>query len=319
MPNYKIFQDNADSARIKIYGDMDGTATPLSLDASGYLKVVGDMTLTSGDQVTVVNTSGHPLYVRPVSGASGAAWFIKQTGGDTFDVVQRSGVSGAAWFVKQTDGGTFDVVQRSGVSGAAWFVKQTDGGTFDVIQRSGVSGAAWFVKQTDGGTFDVVQRSGVSGAAWFVKQTDGDTFDVVQRSGVSGAAWFVKPTDAAEFKVKINSRATVDSGPVNFVASGDSTIVSSVWSVLGYESWTLAVKYQSGTSGASGLRLKLQSSAIEDGSGIDWHDEADYVDISSGAWDYFTTTQLLKYVRINCNNPVASGRGTIKLYFQAQE
>lgn len=131
MPNYKIFQDYADSLRTKIYGiDESGSTTPLLTNASGKLDVVGNVefsgqvsgtvtvsgevsgtvTVSSGVEVSgIVNTSGNALYVRgaivdsgPVSsGISG----------------QDSGVFGGAyWDVLGYRSWTF-AVKYSGDSG----------------------------------------------------------------------------------------------------------------------------------------------------------------------------------------------------------
>jgi len=121
VPNYKIFQDSADSLRTKIYGVTSGGAVqPLLTTADGKMQVQGAITIDSGDVVTVVNKSGNPLWVRNDSG--GSIW-VKNDSGDALYVVNNSGDpfwvkndSGDALYVKNTSGSQVFVKNDSGDS-----------------------------------------------------------------------------------------------------------------------------------------------------------------------------------------------------------
>ena len=61
MPNFKIIQDVADEARVKIYGSQD---TALNTDSSGNLVVTATATglvVTTGDQGLLVTSTGLPV------------------------------------------------------------------------------------------------------------------------------------------------------------------------------------------------------------------------------------------------------------------
>ncbi|MBC7075958.1 MAG: hypothetical protein H5T98_07800 [Syntrophomonadaceae bacterium] len=58
MPNYKIFQDEADRLRVKIYGSEN---VPLKTDADGSLSVTGIMEITSSDVLAVCQTEAVPI------------------------------------------------------------------------------------------------------------------------------------------------------------------------------------------------------------------------------------------------------------------
>lgn len=247
MPNFKIFQDNAESAKVKVYADQSGTASSLNVDSNGYLLVTGSLDIASGDVITVTNTSGTALYVRPAEGASGAAWYVTQS---------------------------------QGTSGNAWFIQPTASGKFSVIGTD--SGAPVFVTQV----------SGSSGNAWFIKQPSGEVLDI-----------------------QIASRTTASTGPDAIVVSGSGTVSFGYEDVLGYNAWTLSVK---NISGSGSVNVKLQYSAISGGSGGDWTDDAPYAELAVGSWQYLTTTNLARYVRLTCENTNTSDN-TLNVYFQAQQ
>lgn len=121
--------------------------------------------------------------------------------------------------------------------------------------------------------------------------------------------------------VILNGHTIVDSGPVlttiNSGAAGESGAVSGEsYDVLGYTSWTLAVKY----SGASGDQVSviLQTCALSGAAAAD----ADYVFDSSGnfanqSWNFFTAGITPRYARLYYVD-TGSASGALLTYFQAQ-
>jgi hypothetical protein len=108
----------------------------------------------------------------------------------------------------------------------------------------------------------------------------------------------------------------VDSGPVLTHISGSTSGVLSggVWDVLGYNSWTMAVKY-SGASGAQ-MNVKLQMAAVS--GATDFIDEGGYVSYSGTNWNFFTTTYHVRYARMYYNYTGTTDSGNLLLYFQAE-
>jgi len=106
-----------------------------------------------------------------------------------------------------------------------------------------------------------------------------------------------------------NCRNTVDSGPISAPWSGSSSgTADGVWDVLGYNGWTLAVKF-SGTSGEA-VSAKLQMSVIGSGEST-WVDQQPYADFSGTSWNYYTTNYHVRYARIFGQNTSATDSGAL--------
>lgn len=245
MPNYKIFQDFADSLRVKIYGvDESNNTTPLLTDASGKMSVTGNVEVSGQVSGTVDIGSG-------TVGISGQVSGIVDIGSGSVEISgQVSGI---------VDIGSGSVEISGQVSGTV------DIGSGTVKVDSGVE---------------------VSGIV-----------------NTSGAPLFVRG-------------AIVDSGPVSSGISGQisGAFGGEYWDVLGYRSWTFAVKY-SGASGAN-VTSRLQISAT--GSGADWINVDPSASNYSGiTWNLFATTYQLRYARIYFIND-SGAEGDMQLYFQSE-
>ncbi|MDD3893899.1 MAG: polymer-forming cytoskeletal protein [Syntrophomonadaceae bacterium] len=289
MPNYKIFQDFADSLRVKIYGvDESNNTTPLLTDASGKMSVTGNVEVSGQVSGTVDIGSG-------TVGISGQVSGIVDIGSGSVEISgQVSGIvdigSGSVEISGQVSG-------TVGISGQVSGIVDIGSGSVEISgQVSGIvdigSGSVEISGQVSG-TVDI--GSGT------VKVDSG-----VEVSGIvntSGAPLFVRG-------------AIVDSGPVSSGISGQisGAFGGEYWDVLGYRSWTFAVKY-SGASGAN-VTSRLQISAT--GSGADWINVDPSASNYSGiTWNLFATTYQLRYARIYFIND-SGAEGDMQLYFQSE-
>ena len=136
--------------------------------------------------------------------------------------------------------------------------------------------------------------------------------------GVSGSVAISGPVEISEtVGVFLSGREALDSGPLMDRTSGlDSGPLSGVWDVLGYNSWTLAVKY-SGLSGEQ-VAVKLQMAVV---SGDDnWVDDGDYVAFSgtNAYWIFRTPTYHVRYARLYAVNTSDTASGDFLIYMQAE-
>jgi hypothetical protein len=282
MPNYKIFQDYPDSARVRVYGsDNNGNTRSFRTDSSGRLDIFSDsgtpvyiaqasgtvfnvsgslnVVITSGDVISVVNTSGTALYVRTVSGDPLAA------SGYTFNS------SGDALYVRTVSG---DPLAASG------YVFNSSG---DALYVRSVSGTA-------------IAASG------FVFNASGAPLYVVSTSG--------NPAYTSLYSVK-----TTFSGPLSgAVTAGSSGVLGgNEWPVLGYNSPSFVVKY-SGASGAQ-LSVRMQDAAIS-GNANYFNDDGTY-DFGTATWNVLSPTYKLRFSRVYYTFS-GTGTGTLLLYFQSE-
>ncbi|MDT3698278.1 MAG: hypothetical protein RO469_02525, partial [Thermincola sp.] len=143
-------------------------------------------------------------------------------------------------------------------------------------------------------------------------------------AGISGSVAVSGPIEitssgilAISGAVILSGHTIVDSGPLTADVLPDSSgEISGTFDVLGYSSWTLAVKY-SGTSGDA-VHVVLQKSAVSGGDASG----GDYIFDSSGTfanqnWLFLTTDVTPRYARLYYINPGA-GSGTLYQTFQAQ-
>ena len=111
--------------------------------------------------------------------------------------------------------------------------------------------------------------------------------------------------------------AIVDSGPVSSGISGQDSGVfgEAYWDVLGYRSWTFAVKYSGDSGDFVSARLQISPTA----SGSDWVNVDPSPAYYSGTtlWNLFTTTYQLRYARAYYVND-SGASGAMALYFQAE-
>jgi len=117
--------------------------------------------------------------------------------------------------------------------------------------------------------------------------------------------------------VFLSGRGTLDSGPLFDRTSGsDSGALSGVWDVLGFNGWTLAVKY-SGTSGDQ-VSVKLQMAAISGAN--NWVDDGGYVAFSgtNAYWIFRTPTYHVRYARLYAKNESATASGDFLVYMQGE-
>jgi hypothetical protein len=306
MPNYKIFQDFPDSLRVKIYGsDSTGTLNSLRTDTSGRLDVFSDsgtpvyvaqasgtvfnvsgdlnVTITSGDVITVVNTSGNALYVRTVSGdplvvsgyafnSSGDPLYVRTVSGDTI----------------ATSGYAFNS------SGDPLYVRTVSG---DTIATSGYAFNS-------------------SGDPLYVRTVSGDT---IATSGYafnsSGAPLYVVSTSGNPSYVELHSVNTTFSGPVTtaVTAGGSGAVGGNEWPVLGYNSPSFVVKY-SGVSGAQ-VRIRMQDAAVS-GDANYFNDDGTY-NFSGTTWQVLSPTYKLRFSRVYYAFSGTVG-GDLLLYFQSE-
>ena len=259
MPNYKMFQDYADSLRVRIYGaDDSNNIVPLLTDASGKMDVVG-----------TVGVSG----AVEISGNVGVSGTVAVSG--------NVGVSGTV--------GVSGAVEISGNVGIS--------GTVAVSGNVGVSGTVGV-----SGAVEISGNVGVSGT--------------VAVSGTVDTSGWIFNSGGTPLYVNLYTRNTVDSGPISAPWSGSSSgTADGVWDVLGYNGWTLAVKF-SGTSGEA-VSAKLQMSVIGSGEST-WVDQQPYADFSGTSWNYYTTNYHVRYARIFGQNTSATDSGALLVYLQAE-
>ncbi|MGE5396232.1 MAG: DUF6385 domain-containing protein [Chitinophagales bacterium] len=171
MPNYKVFQDTADSMRVKIFGvDDSGATTPLLTDASGRMEVAGNFDI-SGQVSGTVTVSGQVSGIVDIGSGS-----VKITSG--VEVSGNVAVSGTVSVSGAVDIGSGSVKVTSGVEVS---------GNVAVSGTVSVSGAvdigSGSVKITSG-----VEVSGIantSGTALYVRGAIIDSGPV--SSGISGS------------------------------------------------------------------------------------------------------------------------------------
>jgi len=204
MPNYKIFQDNPEQAKIKIYGsDIAGDVQPLLTSTSGIMAMSG-----------IVGVSGPVAVSGPIE--------ITSSGILAISGAVTAGISGSV-----------------AVSGP---IEITSSGIL------AISGAV---------------TAGISGSVAVSGPIEITSSGIL---AISGA-------------VILSGHTIVDSGPLTADVLPDSSgEISGTFDVLGYSSWTLAVKY-SGTSGDA-VHVVLQKSAVSGGDASG----GDYIFDSSGTF-----------------------------------
>ncbi len=194
-------------------------------------------------------------------------------------------------------------VEVSGIVGVSGSVAIS--GPVDVSGVVGISGP--------------VEISGVVGVSGSVAVSGPvDVSGVVGISGpveVSGTV-IVQNTSGSPLYVNIFARNTVDSGPILTPVSGGTSgaLNGGIWDVLGYNSWTLAVKY----SGASGelMNVKLQMAAVSGDE--NFVDDAAFVNYSGRTWHFFTPNYHVRYARMYYQFSGTSDDGNLLLQFQGE-
>lgn len=246
------------------------------------VKVYG--TDSGGDLTPFKTTDSGSLYVSPYSGAVFAfSGTVDLNSGDIVTVVNSGDIP-------------LYVRGWSGASGYPVFVQPAADTTF------AVSGA--ITQAIDSGSIITVVNSG--NLALFVRGYSGD----------SGEPVFVAPGSGATFNMNVYSHNYLDSGlPAQHMAPGSSGTDGNVWEVIGYNSWTLAVKY-SGVSGEAAA-VKLQMSPI--GSGSDaWLDDGVAKDFSAGNWVYVTPNYHVRYARLWFIDQATTDSGDFLVWFQGE-
>jgi len=283
LPNYKTFQDYADSLRVRVYGaDSSGTVSSILTDASGKMNITGDVGVSGNVGVSgTVAVSGN-VGVSGTVGVSGAVEISGNVGvSGTVAVSGNVGVSGTV--------GVSGAVEISGNVGVS--------GTVAVSGNVGVSGTVGV-----SGAVEISGNVGVSGT--------------VAISGTVDTSGWVSNSGALPLYVNLYARNTVDSGPVTAPWSGSSSgTADGVWDVLGYNSWTLAVQF-SGTSGEA-VSAKLQMSVIGSGEST-WVDQDVYKNFSGTSWNFYTTNYHVRYARMWGQNTSTTDSGALLVYFQAE-
>jgi hypothetical protein len=325
LPNYKVFQDFADALRTKIFGvDSNNNTRPIRTDSSGRLEV--QSTISGPVEVSgVVGVSGSVAISGPVevSGVVGVSGSVAISG-----PVEVSGVVGVSGSVAISG-----PVEVSGVVGVSGSVAVS--GPVEVSGVVGVSGSVAISGPVEvsgvvgvSGSVAVsgpVEVSGVVGVSGSVAVSG--PVEVSGVVGVSGSVAISGPVDVSgtvtvqntsgsPLYVNLFSRNSVDSGPVlTHINGGTSGAFSGgIWDVLGYNSWTIAVKY-SGDSGEL-MNVKLQLAAI---SGDDnFVDDGDYVNYSGRTWNFFAPNYHVRYARMYYQFSGTSDSGNLLLYFQGE-
>ncbi len=139
MPNFKIFQDSPDQARIKIYGaDSTGAAQALLTSTSGVMSTSGIVGVSGA-----VGISGSVA----VSGAVGISGSVAVSGAvgisGSVAVSGAVAVSGPLQIMPDTSGevsGTFDILSYSSWILAVEYSGTSGDGVHVVLQKSAVSG-----------------------------------------------------------------------------------------------------------------------------------------------------------------------------------
>lgn len=162
MPNYKIFQDSADQARVKIYGaDSTGSVQPLLTSTSGVMSMSGIVGVSGNVGVSGSVTAG-------ISGSVAVSGPIEITSSGTLPISGTVtaaisgdvGVSGNVTLIGHSivDSGplTADVTPTSSgeVSGA-----------FDVLSYNSWTLAVEYSGASGDGVHIVLQKAAVSGAS----------------------------------------------------------------------------------------------------------------------------------------------------------
>jgi len=203
MPNYKIFQDNPEQARIKIYGsDGTGDVQPLLTSSSGVMSMSGVVGVSGAVGISgsvTAGISGSVAVSGPIEITSSSA--IGISGAVTAGISGAVGISGSV-----AVSGPIEITSSSaiGISGAV---------------TAGISGSV-----AVSGPIEITSSSaiGISGAV---------------TAGISGAVGISGSVAISGHSIVDSGPASADILPST---SGE---VSGTFDVLGYSSWTLAIEY----------------------------------------------------------------------------
>ncbi|MEA1961525.1 MAG: hypothetical protein U9N81_09695, partial [Bacillota bacterium] len=175
----------------------------------------------------------------------------------------------------------------------------------DVSGTVGVSGSV-----AVSGPVDVSGTVGVSGSV-----AVSGPVDVSGTVAVSGSV-FVENSGGNPLYVNLYSRNTLDSGPVSGgPMNGDTHSGLTVWDVLGYNSWTLAVKWSGYTGSGAQWHTKLQVAAVS--GDANFIDDDGTKNFSGTSWNFFTPNYHVRYARIYVSGNAAAS-GTLYQYLQAE-
>ncbi len=184
MPNFKIFQDSPDQARIKIYGaDNTGAAQPLLTSTSGVISTSGVVGVSGNVGVSGSVTAG-------ISGAVGISGSVAVSGNVGVSGSVTAGISGAVGI-----SGSVAVSGNVGVSGSVTAGISGAVGISGTVALSGHSVvdsgplSADVTPSTSGavsGTFDVLSYSSWVLAVEYSGASGDGVHVVLQKSAVSG-------------------------------------------------------------------------------------------------------------------------------------
>ena len=177
MPNYKIFQDNADSLLTKVYGvDSSGVSQALLTSASGRLDVIGSVAVSGPVEISgTVGVSGSVAVSGPVeiSGTVGVSGNVAVSG--PVEVSGNVTVSGHTIL----DSGPTAITINSGGDGESGEVI----GSYDVLSYSSWTLAVKYSGSSGDLVSVALQVSALSGGA----ATDADYVTDSIKTFVSGS------------------------------------------------------------------------------------------------------------------------------------
>jgi len=303
--NYKIFQDNPDQARTKIYGSNN---VALSTDSSGRLTVTAPgegLSITAPANGLTITAPASGLSITPPSGGlsitppSGGLSITSPANGLTV-TAPASGLSitppAGGLSITPPTGGLSITPPTGGLS-----VTSPANGLTVTAPASGLS-----ITPPTGGLSITPPSGGLS----VTSPTNGLTV-TAPASGLS----ITPPTDGLLITSTglATALATTDVSATraNFTDTGGTP--DTTYTVLGVKTWTFGVVNAALATNAQAL-VKLQMSA----DGSTWNDEVANTTISQNSMQTFVSSIFLKYARVYYAAVNASSAVTLRIYLQGQ-
>lgn len=216
--------------------------------------------------------------------------------------------------------GTTTALQMESGALAVGLYGQQSGSATSLQMESGALAVGLYASQS-GTVSSLEMESGALSVGLFAEQS-GTVSSLQMESGALAVGLYALQSGTVTslqmesgMLVVTQAASTMDSGPayINFTSGADSG--TTIWTVLDYSEWTLAVSKQSG-DGSGQVRLELSAT----GSGGDWYAEnGSFETITSGSWKYYVAQTYLKYARIAVQESTNSGNVGLRWYFQGRK
>jgi len=189
VPNYKIFQDIPENARVKVYASQSGAATALKMDSGGL--ITAPYAESSGAMVPLRSDSGG-LVVKLYASQSGAITALQMASGALIvssDIITMDSGTGVAFAAGSSGSGT-----------TVWNVLEYKDWTYAVKKSGGA------------GTVDVKLQISADGTNWWDQNGTWET--------IASGAWKYFVTDVFLKYARIAVKNTGGSGGVHWYFQG---------------------------------------------------------------------------------------------------